>query len=237
MSSLLIIIIYSWFAGISAFLGGFIAWLVGEAKIEAKRELAHFMIAFGGGILLSSITFTLIPEGMKFLSTFWLITTFCLGGISFYILDNKITIKYGNKSQFISMLLDFIPESIALGAIFIHDTKMGILLAFFIAAQNLPEGFNAFGEFLPKGKKKHKNVFLTLFAISFLGPIFATIGYFLLQDKPIITAGLMCFSAGGILYLIFQDIAPKSTMKKHRILPLGAVLGFAIGMIGKQLIG
>ena len=45
------------------------------------------------------------------------------------------------------------------------------------------------------------------------------------------------FAAGGILYLIFQDIAPQSKMRRHWMPPLGAVLGFVVGMIGKQLIG
>ncbi len=47
----------------------------------------------------------------------------------------------------------------------------------------------------------------------------------------------MSFASGGILYLIFQDIAPQIRMERHWTPPLGAVLGFAIGMVGHQLIG
>jgi ZIP family zinc transporter len=47
----------------------------------------------------------------------------------------------------------------------------------------------------------------------------------------------MTFASGGILYLIFQDIAPQSKIKNHWIPALGAVLGFAIGLLGKKLIG
>jgi ZIP family zinc transporter len=74
-------------------------------------------------------------------------------------------------------------------------------------------------------------------AVSLLGPLAAATGYLLLQGRPRLTAGIMSFAAGGILYLIFQDIAPQSRIRRHWTPPLGAVLGFVTGMIGKQLIG
>jgi ZIP family zinc transporter len=47
----------------------------------------------------------------------------------------------------------------------------------------------------------------------------------------------MLFAAGGILYLIFQDIAPQSKLKNHRAPSLSAVAGFLLGVIGKVIIG
>jgi len=47
----------------------------------------------------------------------------------------------------------------------------------------------------------------------------------------------MLFAAGGILYLIFQDIAPQSQMKHHWGPALGAVAGFCLGMLGRLLVG
>jgi ZIP family zinc transporter len=47
----------------------------------------------------------------------------------------------------------------------------------------------------------------------------------------------MAFAAGGIMYLIFQDIAPQSKLRRHWGPSPGAVSGFAVGMIGKHLIG
>jgi hypothetical protein len=52
----------------------------------------------------------------------------------------------GSKAQFMAMLMDFVPEAIALGALFGHNHRAGILLALFIGAQNLPEGFNSYHE-------------------------------------------------------------------------------------------
>jgi ZIP family zinc transporter len=47
----------------------------------------------------------------------------------------------------------------------------------------------------------------------------------------------MMLAAGGILYLIFQDIAPAARLEKAWAPPLGAVLGFLTGLAGHLLIG
>jgi len=46
----------------------------------------------------------------------------------------------------------------------------------------------------------------------------------------------MLFASGGILYLVFQDVAPQSHLKRHWAPALGAVVGFGVGMLGQLLI-
>ena len=198
--------------------------------------MIHGVVALGGGILVAAVAFALVPQGIEALSPFTLAITFCLGGVAFCILDVRITRRGGTKAQFMGMLMDFVPEAISLGAVFGHDRRLGLLLTAFIGAQNLPEGFNSFREIVKSGSKPRKTL-TALLVISLLGPIAACIGYFFLQNHHGLTAGIMSFAAGGILYLIFQDIAPQSKMRRHWTPPLGAVLGFVVGMIGKQLIG
>jgi ZIP family zinc transporter len=134
-----------------------------------------------------------------------------------------------------AMLLDFVPESIALGAVFIYDHKIGILLSLFIALQNLPESFNSYSELKKLNHSSKKALFL-LFILSFVGAIFSFLGYLFLQDKIEITSFLMLFSAGGIMYIIFQDIAPLLQYKKRRLIAIGVNLGFIIGMLGEAFI-
>jgi ZIP family zinc transporter len=43
----------------------------------------------------------------------------------------------------------------------------------------------------------------------------------------------MTFAGGGILYLVFQDIAPQAKLQRHWIPALGAVIGFLFGVMGK----
>lgn len=236
MPPLLTILLASWLAGIASFVGGWLAQFFDGKETETKREVMHGIVAFGGGILLSAVALALVPVGMAELTPLPLALTFCLGGGVFCVVDAGLSRHGGSKAQLLAMLMDFLPEAISLGAVFGHDQRLGLLLALFIGAQNLPEGFNSFREMTAAGMSKRATL-RTLFALSFLGPVVAWLGHALLQDRAQLTAGIMTFAGGGILYLIFQDIAPQSTMRRHWTPPLGAVLGFLMGMIGKQLLG
>jgi ZIP family zinc transporter len=236
MEQLAIITLASWLAGIAAFVGGVFAKLEGTAETEGKREIIHGIVAFGGGILVAAVAFALVPEGMSTLSPTVLVATFCAGGLTFCVLDAVISRSGGSKAQFMAMLLDFVPEAMALGALFGHSHRTGMLLALFIGAQNLPEGFNAYRE-NTKARAGAKGPLLALLAVSLLGPVSACCGYLFLREQQTLTACIMSVSAGGILYLVFQDIAPQSKMRRHWTPPLGAVLGFVVGMIGKQVLG
>jgi ZIP family zinc transporter len=235
MSQLTIIIIASWLAGLAAFGGGVIAWATDGANTDTKREVTHGIIAFGGGILIAAVAFALLPKAMVALSPVGLGATFCAGGLLFCVLDAYLGRSGDTKAQFLAMLMDFLPEALALGAVFGQDHRLGVLLAAYIGAQNLPEGFNAFREMTTVGIRS-RVALMTLLAVSLLGPVAACTGYFFLQDQAKMTASIMTFAGGGIMYLIFQDIAPQSKIRKHWLPALGAVLGFAIGMIGKQLV-
>ena len=83
---------------------------------------------------------------------------------------------------------------------------------------------------------KAKVLLTVFFLLSFSGIIGARAGLYLLSDLPQVTAHIMIFSSGGIIYLLFQDIAPSSHMKRSWLPALGATLGFAVGMIGEKLI-
>jgi ZIP family zinc transporter len=233
MPEWLIIILVAWLAGLAAFVGAVGAQLEGSAETRGKQEFVHGVVAFGGGILVAAVAFALAPEGVERLSPFTLALTFCGGGLAFCFLDAAITRVAGSKSNLMAMLLDFVPEAIALGAVFGQSKQAGLLLALFIGAQNLPEGFNAHRENTDSGTSP-RHFLVALALISLLGPLAALAGHLWLADRMVLTAGIMSFAAGGILYLVFQDIAPQATMRRHWKPPLGAVLGFALGMLGHQ---
>jgi len=236
MHQLVTIALVSWLAGVAAFAGGVMACCEASAETGAKREMIHGIVAFGGGILVAAVAFAMAPKGIALLSPAALAATFLLGGVGFCLLDAWLTKRGGSKAQFMAMLMDFVPEAIALGALFGDSRREGMLLALFIGAQNLPEGFNSFREIVSTGSSRPATLF-TLLLASLLGPAAACCGFLFLRHDPVLTANILCFAGGGILYLIFQDIAPQAKMRRHWAPPLGAVLGFMVGMLGKQLLG
>lgn len=231
------VVLFSLLAGSTVFIGGVISYYF-ENRVHDKflKELVlHYLIAFATGIMLSAISFVLIPKGMIDMPILSSVLLFLMGGIAFYFLDIYIQKNRQNIPQVLAMLLDFIPESIALGAVFVYDYKTGILLSIFIALQNLPESFNSYIE-LKRLKHSSYKALRILFLLSFIGALFSILGYFFLSNDTKITSSLMLFSAGGIMYIIFQDIAPLLQFKKRKTIAFGVNLGFIIGMLGEALI-
>lgn len=201
-----------------------------------KEEVLHTSIAFGGGIIIAAVAFVLVPEGMNVLSLAPMAILFLTGAIFFFFLDRYIEKKGGTISQLLAMLMDFVPEAIALGAVFATDPNLGLLLSIFIGLQNLPESFNSYLDLRNSGYTSKKCLLILLF-LSFSGVFGAISGYYLLSNMPQLTASLMLLSSGGILYLIFQDIAPMSKLQKSWFPALGVNFGFLVGMIGQKILG
>jgi len=68
------------------------------------------------------------------------------------------------------------------------------------------------------------------------GPVSSWIGHAFLATNDDVLALLMLFCSGGLLYLIFEDIAPGAHLN-HRYFPaVGAVTGFLLGMLGTMAI-
>ena len=229
------IVIYSLLAGITIYFGGLLARIFERAsKRRLESYILHWSVAFGGGILIAAVSFVLVPRGLEIFSISNFSIIFLSGAFIFFFLDKGIEQRGGLLAQTMAMLMDFIPEAIALGAVFVHNHNSGILLAFFIGLQNLPESFNAYFD-LRRSNHSPKNILILFFMLSFLGVFFALVGRYFLIEQIKFSRGIMLFCGGGILYLIFQDIAPSSKMKNRWEPALGAVFGFLVGMIGTKL--
>jgi len=236
MDELTKIILYTLCAGACIPLGGMLARIERIRPRWLENEFRHSVIAFGGGILLAAVALVLVPEGVMHTGRDILsVVIFLCGGASIFIAERIMGARRREKPQFIAMLLDYIPESFALGGIFAIGSESAPLLAIFIGLQNLPEGFNAYRELRSLEPPTPKHILASMLMLVPLGPIIAVVGYYYFSQNPFMIGATMLFAAGGILYLIFQDIAPQSRMQRHWAPPLGAVLGFCVGMLGNNL--
>ncbi len=230
------LILHAGFAGATVFLGGMLANFFNHHLPDSpvKYAITHTSMSFGAGIILSALALVLIPKGMETLNLFPLTISFLSGALLFMVIDQYLAAQGGQTATLLAMLMDFVPESIALGAVFAIEPEMATLLAIFIGLQNLPESFNAFRDLVQSGFSIRKTLVIFFF-LSFFGIAGALIGHFFLTDYPDLTAHLMTFASGGILYLLIQDIIPESKLKQNYLTSLGAVLGFLIGMIGEKI--
>ena len=237
MSEFMVMLLLTASAGACIPLGGLLARVERIRPQWLETEFRHSVIAFGGGVLVAAVALVLVPEGTRLLPSATLaVCVFLAGGVTFCVFEAWLTRRGGEKPQFVAMLLDYLPESLALGGMFAGGSSLAPMLALLIGLQNLPEGFNAYRELqADKGGRAPNTMLLMLGAIP-LGPAFGVLGWRYGGDHPLFLGGVMLFSAGGILYLLFQDIAPQSRLNRHWAPTLGAVLGFCLGMLGNLLL-
>ena len=223
-------VVLSTLAGIAIPAGAFLARFDRVLPGWMREEFRHSVIAFGGGALFSAIALVLVPEGAERVGPVTAVLLFGAGGLVFGLLDYRLSQGKSRASQFMAMMLDFTPEAMALGAMLVGQFEVALFLACLIALQNLPEGFNAWREMA--GSKDNPALMWVFLAVVPVGPIAALVGLYVLNDMPGVLGGIMLFSAGGILYLIFEDVAPQVPLRRSWGPPMGAVLGFMLGLAG-----
>lgn len=236
MDPFLTLIVYTAVAGAALPAGGGIACIKWLGPRWLEREFRHGVLAFGGGVLVAAVALVLIPHGTSELTPWAAAASLMLGGGLFLVIDRWLARSGKPASNLVAALLDFVPEAIALGALIPYRPSLGAVLALFIGLQNLPEGFNAYLELVVRGQMERRKALGLLLGTALLGPVFGVLGYWILADAPMATGVTMTFASGGILYLVFQDIAPQAKLSRHWGPPLGAVLGFALGLVGTMLL-
>lgn len=217
-------------------LGAAAAWWDRTRSGEIAPAALQWIVAFGGGALMCAVALVLVPEGLHLVPAPWSIAIFAMGGIVFYLLDRFVEKGAGKGGMLLAMLLDYLPEAMALGAMLATFPETALLLAVMIFLQNLPEGFASFAEICTEPEKSGR--FLLLFVLlAATGPLAAWLGLSVLSDQPIILGSVMLFAGAGVLYLVFQDVAPKAHVEGHWSPALGAVAGFTLGLLGHVLAG
>lgn len=134
--------------------------------VNLSRQVITTIMAFGSGVLITTLTFSILVEAFQVTHTLHAtVTGFILGGISFsianYFLKKKSAAKAssnnlkkgsnykekGNttssdsgRSLFIGALMDGIPENAALGLTLATGGVLNIAFLVAIFVSNLPEG-------------------------------------------------------------------------------------------------
>lgn len=237
MSEIGAILFFTIAAGACIPLGGFIASFEHIRAKWLEQELRHFLIALGGGVLVGAVAVVLVPQGIASMdASMWAIPIVLAGGVAFFLIERALGLRRREAPQAMGMLLDYVPEAMALGGLVALGSEMAALLALLIGLQNLPEGFNAFRELHALGVRSARRTLMIMSSLVAIGPILGLAGYFLLAEWPAALGAIMLFASGGILYLIFQDIAPQSRLNRHWAPPLGAVLGFSVALFGHMVV-
>lgn len=136
----------------------------------------------------------------------------------------------------IAIALHNFPEGLSIGSSISLSLTSGILLSILIALHNIPEGMAIVVPLYSGGMKKGKAVLLTALS-GFPTVLGAIIGYLIGGSGQVGLAIAMGLASGAMIYVIFCEILPQSTlMYKSKLPAFFTIIGLLFGKILMELI-
>jgi len=235
VSPFLLAILLSAAAGAMIPLGGWLGRIEHHRDSHLRADLLHGAVAFGGGALMAAVMLVLLPLGLATAPGPWLLPAFLAGAGLFLGLDVGLRKRGTRAAVFIAMVLDYVPEAMALGAALALGSPAAFLLAFLVGIQNLPEAFSATKD-LQRSRWPPVTLAWLLWGAFLVGPMAATVGFAILPGHPFVLGVVLSATSGGIIALLLQEIIPESYRKGHVAPTWGGIAGFSMGLAGHLLV-
>ena len=221
-------------------------------KNTFNKNLERLIFGFTSGVMIAASVWSLIIPSIEMATklkilSWWPASLGFLLGIIFLLFADKIVQKYipessnkglsfkENMMLFLSVTLHNIPEGMAVGVVFaglisnnVSVSFLGALtLSFGIAIQNIPEGAIISMPQRSNGLTKAKAFLYGVFS-GIVEPIAAIITILLVDYITPILPYLLSFSAGSMIYVVIEELVPKT--KENSDSKLG-IIGFSIGFL------
>lgn len=223
-------------------LGGFMAFFLSSPS----KGFLSGIIGFSGGLMVSVVTFELIPEAFMMGDSSMVAVGIALGTFMASYLDGFISSiswgKFKGKQGYIktSILIGVgiglhnFPEGLAIGSGFVAQPKLGMSLAIVIALHNMPEGLAMVMPMKVAGYSNSKAFLWTLLAGVPMG-FGAFVGVCIGEFAHNLIGVCLAFAGGTMLYITFGELIPKAKdLYNGRISTVLAILGFIVGMLISQ---
>jgi zinc transporter, ZIP family len=219
------------------------AWIALTRPVE-KRTLGLVM-AFGSGVLLSSVAFELVEEANALAGQLPMAVGLALGAVTFFLGDRAIDglgaagmgSVGGPQSPgsglaiVLGAALDGVPESIVLGLSFAGGEGIGIAFLVAVFVSNVPEGIAGTAGLVATGWSRARIVRLWLIVVG-ASAIAALLGGSLLADVGgIMHAVILAFAGGAILTMLTDTLIPEAYDNAGRSAGLLATLGFGVAFV------
>lgn len=224
---------------------GFIAsgaLLIGAAIgiwANLPRRVVALVMGFGGGALISAVSFDLTAEAFALGGTAPTAMGLAAGALAFFVGDlllERAAARGGGTNRksggggltiVLGALLDGLPESVVLGASLLGGAGVSTSFLAAVFASNLPEGLGAARDLREEGRSPAWIMGLWL-AVVIACTLAAGLGYGVLGDMAPGPASLVqAFAAGAILAMLADSLMPEAFEHGGIGVGLATVLGFS----------
>jgi zinc transporter, ZIP family len=219
--------------------------------VNLKKSIIASIMAFGAGVLVAALTFSLIEEAYNLVNDLVpVVLGFTLGGLSYSIANYILNRRHGTKNRkrshgenaaggkdasgialMIGSLMDNIPENMALGISLVAGGSVNIVLIAAIFISNFPEGL-ASSQGMKSNGKTTKHILLLWAIVVAIGTISSAIGFSILSNvnKDIVSIALS-YASGAILVMLSESMIPEAFEEGGSKIGLATMAGFAVAFV------
>jgi zinc transporter, ZIP family len=236
-------------AGSALLIGAAVGYLA-----SLPQRLIAAIMAFGGGVLISALSFELMDEAYS-RGGFPATAIGFLGGAVVYSAANLYLARRGAKHRkrsdgkqpseadeggsglaiAVGALLDGIPESIVIGVTMIGGGAVSAVAVAAIFISNVPEGLSSSAG-MKKAKRPPAYIFGLWSAIAVVSGVAALAGFAVFSHfSDVVVATTTAVAAGAILAMLADTMIPEAFEYAHNLTGLITVAGFLIAFMLSKL--
>lgn len=208
------------------------------AFVNPSQKIIAVLLGFAAGALITALAFDLFEEAFSIAGP-WVAGGGLFGGAVLFVVSTALLDRYsGSTSGFYllaSIILDGVPENLALGVALIGKSFLGILsLIVAIFFSNLPEALGgAVG--MRQGGRSRKFAIGAWMATALLLTLMVIVGNTLfatLSDTPLAFARAV--AAGAVLASLAEALMPQAYSEGGKIVALATTAGFLLTFLITQ---
>lgn len=192
-----------------------------------RRGLLATVLAFASGAMMAAVAFELVAEADRTASIGVVAAALLGGALTYLLVDAAVEYRFASTAVgpalFIGVLLDGIPENVALGGSLSEQGGLALAAAIFVG--NFPEALGGAAEML---REMSRRAVLAIWgAAAVVTGVMVPLGSLLLQDADGPWNGfVLAFAGGAVIAVLAATSMPEAFKEGGHWIALATAAGF-----------